>query len=70
MTPTEEFDQLKRNFGEQGNGHLLTFSQFVALPDTRVDSLLNHVVDYSIAGRLEELRRHELLLTAQQQQQS
>ena len=69
MNPSEEFDQLKGNFGEEGNAHLLTFRQFVALSETRVESLLNRVVDVSVAGRLAELRRDELLSTVQQPQQ-
>lgn len=56
MNIEEEFPSLRVHFGPDGRADQLTFSQFLVLPENKVEMLLARVEDFVAAGRLAEMR--------------
>ena len=53
----EEFNNLRVNFGELNNANRISFAGFCSLPEAIINVLFARVEDFSIAGRLAELRQ-------------
>ncbi len=66
VNPADEFDVLKASFGEADDADKLSLEEFVAMSDTRANSLWDNVLNHKIAGRL-SLLRHQAKSHQQQQ---